>query len=740
MEDEMKSSKTNMIPAGSVDDSIKSPMSYASAVINMRWNADNAAWTNDRGLQPFWEFPASFTYSDLAYPIDSETILGSKVDSNYFWKKNTGESYIFIEQNGILYVVYGNKKQGTTYTGNYFFNDIVVIQQGRSTVGSKYIPFGNRLLIINGVDKPIWFKSPKSFRDFSFTLPTARPEAIDIQADYPQGAPLRSGTGAPFFSDSSIFGLGDTTGKTNNYFWRLSYILDSGSESPLSSSDNINWVVPQDAEEPEYKFGAVLELPTMPPGTVARRIYRTKNCLENEENYYFVKQINENGSNFFVDYVADTHLITAAPSSLASSIISTDYKHGENWDGRIWLAKEKRIIYSERGLPEQFNAVSFFDLGNTIGGNITAIKAYYNNLIVFRESAINLIRFSQSGYSLATLSTSVGTVAANAITIVPKFGLTFINEEGVWALIGGLDGGSQITVRKISVEIDTEWRTLNRMALDSVISAYSDIEKELWIHYPFGYSDTPNRGVVLHLERDSISWSFRKNEENDDYFAFSSITTDFSGRFCFGSVPKWTTTASTVGSATTLFGALHIWCSSSFWSQKATVSSVVEGVITYTVTETDRIAGEWISSWFEYQNGMARIYSVELEMIAQGDTELNLDYVKDFALDYTTAATQKQADGKIVFTKSEPPVTVDSTAVYSKITKSAFTVNSSRIYNERRLRLRYDINTGLSDNFKFKVSPKDNECFQLIGYKIDHKAQEIPIMNQAIRRNKGQPR
>ena len=70
----MKSSKTNMIPAGSVDDSIKSPMSYASAVINMRWNADNAAWTNDRGLQPFWEFPASFTYSDLAYPIDSETI------------------------------------------------------------------------------------------------------------------------------------------------------------------------------------------------------------------------------------------------------------------------------------------------------------------------------------------------------------------------------------------------------------------------------------------------------------------------------------------------------------------------------------------------------------------------------------------------------------------------------------------------------------------------------------------
>ena len=244
----------------------------------------------------------------------------------------------------------------------------------------------------------------------------------------------------------------------------------------------------------------------------------------------------------------------------------------------------------------------------------------------------------------------------------------------------------------------------------------------------------------MHLERDSISWSFRKNEENDNYFAFSSITTDFSGRFCFGSVPKWTRTASTVGSATTLFGPLHIWCSSSFWSQKATVSSVVEGVITYTVTETDRIAGEWISSWFEYQNGMARIYSVELEMIAQGDTELNLDYVKDFALDYTTAATQKQADGKIVFTKSEPPVTVDSTAVYSKITKSAFTVNSSRIYNERRLRLRYDINTGLSDNFKFKVSPKDNECFQLIGYKIDHKAQEIPIMNQAIRRNKGQPR
>lgn len=739
----MKASKTNRIPAGAVNDSIQAPMSTASSVVNMRWNSDNYSWVNDRALQPWWHFPASFTWDTNQDTIPGDIFLGEKVDSVYFWKKPTGEVYTFIEQGGTLYVQYGNKGQGTTYTGfAYFFDDIVVVATDRQKRTSQFIPYGNRLLILNGFDAPIWFSSPIDFRDFGFTLPTPRPEVIDINADYPQDNLLTSGTGAPYFASDSIFGLGDTTGEKNYYYWRLTYVLDSGAESPLSSAASIDWVVPQDATYDEYKFGISIQLPVTPEGTVTRRLYRTKNCLDNEETYFFVKEIAENGSTFHVDIITDTFLVSAAPSLTASSIITTDYQYGENWDGRIWLAKDKKIIYSDQGIPEQFGSLSFFDLGNTVGGNITAIKAYYNNLIVFRENAINIIRFSSTGYSVATVSSSVGTLSPNAITIVPNFGLTFVNEEGVWSLGGGLDGGAVVSIRKISADIDCEWGTVNKTALGAVISSYSDVEKELWIHYPYGYNKTPTRGVVLHVERDGISWSFRKAvaAADDLLFNFSAMTTDLTGRFVFGSVPNWSSSWDTLDATNNLFGPLHVWCASHYHSQTVELTGIADNIYTYTVSELLKINAEWVSNWFEWQNGKTRIYSVEVEIIAKGDTESAVDYTKNFQLDFTAAKSQKQADSQLVFTTAEPPVTVDASASYSSITKNAFTVNASRVYNQRRTVLRFDVRTELCDNFKFKFRPNVRDSIEIIAFKLDHKSQEIPVMNQSTRLQRGQAR
>jgi len=739
----MKTSKTNRIPCGAVDDSINAPLSKASRILNMRWNQKHGSWINDRGFSPWWQFPSSFTWDNVPAPLlSAQTFLASRVDSLYFWKKPTGEVYIFVEQNGVLYVQYGNKGQGSTYTGfSWFFDDVEIVAENRAKVPSQFIPFGNRILIINGIDAPLWLKSPQSFRDFSFTLPTPQPYLIKLQPTYPQGDELETGTGAPYFKDDAIIGLGDTTGKRNNYFWKMTYVLDSGAESPLSSSDNINWVITQSAEEPEYKFGVVMELPIAPKGTVARRLYRTKNCLNNEETYYFVKEIEENGSSFYVDIFDDAYLVTPAPSSLNSSIISTDWKQGESWDNRIWLAKEKKIIYSDSGIPEQFNAINFFDLGNTEGGQITALKAYYNNLIVFRENAVNVIRFSAAGgYTLAVVSSSVGTLSPQAITIAPVVGLTFINESGVWSLRGGLDGGSTITINKISQDIDNEWSSINRKALSSAISAYSESEKELWIHYASGYNQYPDKGVVLHLNRQDLSWSFRgaSTIEEDDLFYFSAMSVDFAGRFVFGSLPNWSNDWNNLNSKANLFGTLHVWCASHYHSQKAQLISIVDNLYTYSIAKNNRVKSEWASSWFEWDNGMIRIHSVELEMIAQGDTKVSIEYYKDFQLDPSTTAYQKQADSKIVFTTSEPPVTVP--AAFSSVTKSPFKIATSRVHGDRRTVLRFDTRTELSDNFKFVVLPENQEVFELVAFKIDHIAQEIPKMNQSIRLNKGQPR
>ena len=107
----MKNSKTNMIAAGGVDDTIQAPLSKASSIINLRWNAENSSWTNDRSFQPWWKFPASFTWDASPGPalaISGSIFLGKQVDSVYFWQKATGEVYVLIEQGGVLYAVYGS--------------------------------------------------------------------------------------------------------------------------------------------------------------------------------------------------------------------------------------------------------------------------------------------------------------------------------------------------------------------------------------------------------------------------------------------------------------------------------------------------------------------------------------------------------------------------------------------------------------------------------------------------------
>ena len=744
----VKGSRTQTIPADGVNTSLSASPNFANEVINMRWDSQYGAWKGDRALQSYWHFPQNFAKGSAipSYYFDQ------KVDSFYFWKRpGSGEVYIFVEQGGNLYYFFGNKGQGDDYTSaSLYTKDIYTVDSNRhipkaNEAGTQYIPYGSKLLIINGHDKPIWFGGNGNWRDFSFTFPCPDIFPLDVQANYQQGQQLEYGTGAPWFSSTgSTLGLGDTDGSLNQYGYRMTWISEDGAESPLSSPKYEVWSVPDNSETAEYKYGIYLELPLCPPQCVARRIYRTKNMKNSKDTtgtFYFLKEIRENGSSMYIDYLGDTFLISEAPSATASSLIRTDYEYGENWDGRIWLGRGDLVIYSDRGIPEQFAATSYFDLGSTVGGKITQIKSYYNNLIIFREHAINIVRSDGSGgYTISTLSSSIGTKASNAIQFCPKLGLVFVNVEGIYVLTGGLDGGSQVDVRKISEPVNEYWKDLNDAAIAKVTAAYSEAEKELWIHFPAGYSWIPSKGLVIHTDRKDPQFSYRKPrfDINQNLWTFNRIGVDEVGRFIIGSAPNWTD-GDNIDSRNTLFGPLHVWCASHYQGQTATIIGNVDGAITYQINPVMPTSKLWESTWIEFEGQKTRVFSVEVDLLAWGDIELVCGWQQDHFLVENQTKPQKQAYTDYVYTDKEPPIQV-GIAGSDGITKAPFIIGESQIHGERKITLRFDVNTGLISSFRFKLFGEILAPFTVISYRLVSNAEGIKPLNQSINLNPGSPR
>jgi hypothetical protein len=138
----------------------------------------------------------------------------------------------------------------------------------------------------------------------------------------------------------------------------------------------------------------------------------------------------------------------------------------------------------KQGLPEQFGAFDYFDIGNTAGGAITGIAPYYNNLIIFRQRAIDIVRIGNGGqYQVSQLNPEIGTTAVNTAKLVPGVGLMFLGYDGIYAISGGLDGGSAVSVQRISAGLAKEIPLISRAALPRATAVYSAKEREWWCHY-----------------------------------------------------------------------------------------------------------------------------------------------------------------------------------------------------------------------------------------------------------------
>lgn len=658
------SKKNNLV---GVDQSLEPKVpSAARQIYNGRWDLGAGGWIFDRGWEPYFQ---TWGLSLTDTLLDSNTLF-NPIRRIFNWNKKSGESYLIQKDStGELAVFEGNP--GTITTGLPLKTRIANrTPAGAEDWDEQFIPFGPFLFIINGKDKPIRMQNPSRVTPAFFTKETPSPNALTnsfapLVTPWP---PVPGDTTAVNIDKSTGAGLGalaevDVTDKPSTYQYRVSFISETGSESPVSAPIQISWTSSQ-----EFRTGIFIEdLPVGPPGTVARRLYRTADLGDGfdgaQQLFYFVKQINDNTTKNYFDITPDSQLLSPAPTDIVS--ISSAWRVGESWLRRMWLAgseeEPNRIIYSDIGLPEQFRESSYFEL-SAEGGFITGLKAWGGALFVFRERAINIILPSTQGnatFSATTLTTEIGTVATNTIRSVPGKGLMFLTTKGVYAISGQ---APNFKISFYSDVIQEELAKINTSLLTRASACWSQKEREYWVVYPAEGKVRPNRGMVWHADLDQ--WSFRSDPAKQlgetpsiGAFEINDLTTLRNGSFVIAPETRFIPAGLT---GQFYFLGPHVWSAKNAWGNKWSVN-VNSGESTYTITEISEQERGW-SLWESVEQDLGEtsqkksFNSVITDAIYRGHRDVFMDWSDEGSRQYGAEINRYLARATDIFTTSEDPV------------------------------------------------------------------------------------
>jgi hypothetical protein len=524
-------------PQGGMDLSIPADPATAQLIENFTFDPQTKGWTTHLGYEPF--FHSSATNG----PFDAAVSLDAPVDSLYVFQKHSSKQQnILFECNGRLCELRPWRNTSTV--------QMIILDANRTLptpngVRTSYEPFGRYCIITNGIDNPVkyradgrlyplgWAEIPGDPTVSGVIAPDAAgtTRALEASDDY-----IGSNVNIYQGDDSYFEGItSDDASVQVEYLYRVSFVNENGSESPQSNDSN-KFVyqgvsISRDGNTGVPKVCTNIEIPKGPLGTVARRIYRTQSD-GNRSLFYFVEEIKNNTDVNYVDYRSDLSLGAQAPnrsSSIAFPAQSTrfcaSFKNCLFVDGGEM--SPTRLYYSNPLEPDTFSALSYFEVGTREGGDITGLAAYYNSLLVFRENGIDLIRGDAvNGFELVPFIEGIGSYSHNAIVAIPNLGVCFVSRDGVYLLAGGLDGGSDLKLSKLSQGLDEVFERLSIDAMTAVVAAYSAKEKELQFYLPMSGVPDLTIGLVFHTDRGV--WTQR----ND--FPVRCLTTDKDGNFLFG--------------------------------------------------------------------------------------------------------------------------------------------------------------------------------------------------------------
>tara|TARA_R110002051_G_scaffold324958_3_gene424782 strand:- start:149 stop:2371 length:2223 start_codon:yes stop_codon:yes gene_type:complete len=432
-----------------------------------------------------------------------------------------------------------------------------------SSAGSQSATFGGRLYIINGRDEPLVFDGRSTSRAGFGNQPSGPEATVIFRSDllkeentsgssantgYFLGTRVRSqGLGScnptgTYSDDSATY----PDGKLCGYQYRVTFVNKRGQESPMSEASDMCTF---ECCQGKRRFTAVT-IPVGGPDVVARRVYRTRDLLddngdaifpESGRNFYFIKEVQDNETTMVEDGVPDSNVGELRdPEDFGAW--PSQARYISVFKNTVFLAgmPGNEVRYSAPGMPEIFPLFNSFDVGGANSGEITGMHPTRNALVVFKQRGVYLIKGSPGAFDIVTLNEDVGCTAPNSIKELPGVGLAFLGSDGVYLLKGALENTGTITgVVDLSVPIK---KTLKRMDRSNAIGAVGVInrsDKEYWLCIPT-IGQRNNLLLIFHYEVGS--WSFREHypiqcavEVRDDrnYLYFGSHDTTMPGVHVF---------------------------------------------------------------------------------------------------------------------------------------------------------------------------------------------------------------
>ncbi len=670
----------------------------ATKVENFTVDPSTGGWDNRIGYEKF--FASGGAYS----PFTNQ----ERIQSLYIWNThNSARTYHLFEaahsgaSTGTLWHTVGNGPSGPTLDAVQLSRTIPT----NSEPATNYSPFGRYLVITNGHDEPLKFDGDRYTQVGWQSIPgPVSPWRVDTsdggvsnEQNIAINAPANTSNFLPEGFVQNI-GLGSTTNDAPNaYKWKVSWVNETGSESPLSAgSELVTWTTPSGgtAFYQNVRNGVYLsDLAKGPPGTVARRIYRTMNLgdgatTDGNETYYFVAQINNNLDTVYVDYVPDQFLVNLAPEATSSILFpATSTRFSATFKGVLFIdggqSNPTRIFHSNPLSPDSFSANAYFEVGVRDGGDITGLFPYYNQLLVFRENSIEMIRGdSVNGFQISPFLSGVGTRAAATATTIPGIGVLFLGNDGIYRISGGLDGGSTIKISKVSDDLVKTIGRINKSTVVRSTAAYSSKWREWHCYVPVDGEEKPSLGIVYHMDKDT--WSLRTG------FPVSCIATDQNGELIFGH-----NTGYVSGGGTYETGLFVI-------TRKRASGYVVTGGDTY--SDAPPPTAIYKSKWHDMKSAPSKkfVKYIYLHVVTQGDNTIPITYYMDF--DYTGITSSGE--------KMQRPDHVDQ-GIYD------LAVFDSSVWEEGMVStIRYPVAQKASSFFAFEVETTND--IVLIGYTVEY--------------------
>ena len=606
-------------PQLGMDLSIPASPNTAQLIENFRYDAQTKGWTTHLGFEPYFHTdPGNGPFTHLG-------IFNKPVDSLYVFQKHGSK------QQNILYECAGRLCLLAPYRDTASTQRIILDQTRTvptpNAVRTSYEPYGKYCIITNGIDEPVKFRADGRLYPLGWAEAPGDPTVSavrvpdssgDITALEATDSYVGSGSNIYQGDDSTFEGVSSSTDTvTVEYIYRVSFVNENGSESPLSNNSN-KFVykgasVTRDGNSGVPKVLAVLSLATGPVGTVARRIYRTQSDGD-QSLFYFVEEVKNNRDTSYTDYRSDKSLGAQAPNRS---------------DSIRFPAKSTRFTAS-------FKNCLFVD-----GGEMDPTRLYFSR-------PLEPDRFAA----------------------------------------GGLDGGSDLVLKKLSQGLDEVFERLSIDAMPAAVGAFSPSMQELHYYMPVSGQTNLRLGLVFHTNNGQFTQRVG--------FPIRCITTDKDGNFLFGCDEY--SPASTPGNNVPIRRGIYAISAKRAAGTQGSASADVP-------KEADPLPFVFRSQWIDMGLPYLKKYPkyLYLYVMTTGDMEVKVDHFID-------RNWQEPNDGGTAI--MQPPDHIDQ-PVYDKAKFDQV------IWQDKRMtEVRVPITCGACSSYAFEISGIENFIF--IGYSVEY--------------------